>query len=183
MGEMTRTVYRLRLFGVVVAQMASVGGSWMNCQCESGMSVLSVQKLTPASRGCFVMLDGGGCARRLMRNFCRNRWFCHGEAVGALFWGRSVRGQIAVACGAVAVMELAVSLLRMRRVGGRRDAGTLSVMSAGRACFYMRVGGRAAAEGAPAVMAQSSPNQSTMVVDWPGPRKIEFLHLTHRDTS
>ena len=125
----------------------------------------------------------GGCARRLMRSFCRGRWFCRGGAVGALFRGRSVRGQIVVACGAVAVMELAESLLRMRRVGGRRDAGTLSVMSAGRACFYMRVGGKAAADGAATVMAQSSPNQSTMVVDWPGPRKIEFLHLTPRDTS
>ena len=63
------------------------------------------------------------------------------------------------------------------------EGETLSVLFAGRACFSIQVGGRAAAEGAAAVMAQSSPNQSTMVVDRPGLRGIEFPHLTHRDTS
>ena len=93
-----------------------------------------------------------------MRDFCRGRWSCRGEAVGALFRDRSVRGQIVVACGAVAVMALAVSVLRVRRVGGQGDGGTSSMMFAARACFYMRVSGKAAADGAATVMAQSSPN-------------------------
>ena len=90
----------------------------MDCRCEGRVSVLSVPKLTPVLHGCVAMLDGGACTRRLVRNFCRGWWSCSGEAVGALFRGRSVRGQIVVACGAVAVMALAVSVLRVQRVGG-----------------------------------------------------------------
>ena len=62
--------------------------------------------------------------------------------------------------------------------GWEVEGETLSVLFAGRACFSIQVGGRAAAEGATAVMAQSSPNQSTMVVDRPGLRGIKFPHLT-----
>ena len=62
---------------------------------------------------------------------------------------------------------------------GEGGAVGISVLAASLSCMLLiQMERKAAARGAAAVMAQSRPTQSTMVVDRAGLRGIEFPHLT-----